>query len=180
METDGGGWTVFQRRMDGSVDFYRKWIDYKYGFGSLEGEFWLGLDKIYHLTQIGSCLRVDMEDFGNTRKYAKYNKFHVGDSAALYKLTVGGYTGNAGDSLTIPHSGMNFTTQDNDNDSDAVNNCAIQYNGAWWYKACHESNLNGLYLKGPAKTYGNGVVWLAFKNSYHYSLKSTELKMKRC
>ena len=50
MHTDGGGWTVFQRRMDGSVDFYRNWNDYVNGFGDLKGEFWLGLEKIYRLT----------------------------------------------------------------------------------------------------------------------------------
>ena len=47
METNGGGWTVIQRRMDGFVDVYRNWTDYNEGFDNLSGEFWLGLNKIY-------------------------------------------------------------------------------------------------------------------------------------
>ena len=62
MRPDGGGWNVFQRRQDGSVDFYRGWKDYKAGFGELTAEFWLGNDKIHRLTASRpSSLRVDLE-----------------------------------------------------------------------------------------------------------------------
>ena len=64
METDGGGWAVFQRREDGSVDFYRDWVDYKNGFGDLDKEFWLGLDKISRLTKESpQTIRFDLSDF---------------------------------------------------------------------------------------------------------------------
>ncbi len=65
MEEEGGGWTVFQRRFDGSTDFYRNWEDYKNGFGSLDGEFWMGLQRLNILTNSGKVcdLLVKLEDF---------------------------------------------------------------------------------------------------------------------
>lgn len=33
---------VFQRREDGSVNFFRGWEAYRDGFGKLTGEHWLG------------------------------------------------------------------------------------------------------------------------------------------
>jgi len=91
--TDGGGWTVFQKRLDGSVDFFRGWYDYKRGFGNLSGEFWLGLDKIYRLTKQRSRLRVDLEDFNGETAYAEYGLFAVGNKGSKYKLSIGHYSG---------------------------------------------------------------------------------------
>ena len=131
MDSDGGGWVVFQRRMDGSVDFYRNWADYVKGFGDLNREFWLGLNKIHRLTQAtNTTLRVDLADFEGEKRYAKYATFKVLNSSRKYELTIAGYSGDAGDSL-IWHSGMNFTTKDQDNDRRSSGNCAIQYKGAW-------------------------------------------------
>ena len=74
----GGGWTVFQKRLDGSVDFYRGWNEYKRGFGNLNGEFWLGLEKIYRLTKSGRHkLRVDLEDTAGRTAYAEYDMLAI-------------------------------------------------------------------------------------------------------
>ena len=182
METDGGGWTVFQRRMDGSVNFYRNWTDYEQGFGNLSGEFWLGLDKIHRLTSTATQLRIDLQDFEGKSAYAQYTSFSIGDSSSKYILSVSGYSGTAGDSFTSAanmsnYRGYQYSTRDQDNDRCNCN-CAQTYKGAWWYGNCHLSNLNGLYHGGPHSSYADGVNWYTMKG-YHYSLKFTEMKLRQ-
>ena len=175
MRTDGGGWTVFQRRQDGSVDFYRGWNDYKAGFGQLTAEFWLGNDKIHRLTASRpSSLRVELEDWNGVKVYAKYGTFNIGDEQAQYRLKVGSYSGTAGDSLA-GHNNIAFSTKDRDNDSGHSRNCAVDYTGAWWYNNCHASNLNGQYQLGD-KTDCRGARWSSFKRCL--SLKITEMKLR--
>uniref|UniRef100_A0A1X7T529 Fibrinogen C-terminal domain-containing protein n=1 Tax=Amphimedon queenslandica TaxID=400682 RepID=A0A1X7T529_AMPQE len=176
METDGGGWTVFQRRQDGSVDFYRNWTDYENGFGDPTGEFWLGLSKIHRLTKEGSnTLRVDLGDFEGNTSYANYSTFSVGNSSTEYILTVEGYSGTAGDCMDL-YNGYRFTTRDNDNDA-WHRNCAQDFTGAWWYNKCLNSNLNGQYCN--TATYDTqGVTWLCWKNNY-VTLKFSEMKTSR-
>ena len=174
MQTDGGGWTVFQRRQDGSVDFYRGWNDYKAGFGQLTAEFWLGNDKIHRLTASRpSSLRVELEDWSGVKAYAKYGKFKIGDEQAQYRLEVGSYSGTAGDSLTY-HNNMAFSTKDRDNDRRSSGNCAVQWTGAWWYNYCQYSNLNGQYLGN--KNDLRGVRWARFRGPL--SLKFSKMKLR--
>ena len=173
MEKYGGGWTVFQRRMDGSVNFYRQWETYRHGFGNLEKEFWLGNEHLHQLTAQGTySLRINMDDFHSNQRYAVYNQFVVGDEKSGYKLTVGGYRGNAGDAMAR-HSGQKFSAHDKNNFS-----CAKAFKGGWWYEKCHDSNLNGLYLKGNHKSFADGVNWKQWKG-YHYSLKNTTMMIRR-
>ena len=174
MRTDGGGWTVFQRRQDGSVDFYRGWDDYKAGFGQLTAEFWLGNDKIHRLTASRpSSLRVELGDWNGGIAYVKYGKFSIGDEQAHYRLEVSSYSGTAGDSLAR-HNNIAFTTKDRDNDRYG-GNCAVLYTGAWWYDNCHNSNLNGTYLGDT--TSSKGVTWYHWKNTMA-SLKFAEMKLR--
>ncbi|XP_067135616.1 techylectin-5A-like [Centruroides vittatus] len=180
METDGGGWTVIQRRGkygNPSDYFFRDWESYAKGFGSLNGEFWIGNDLLHDLTNQDSySLRIDMKDTEGERKFAQYRKFSIGSESEQYKLYVSDYSGNSGDSF-LGHNGLKFTTKDRDNDYSGYN-CANLYTGAWWYYACHYSNLNGLNLNGlDLNAFGKGINWSIWKG-YYYSLSFTEMKIR--
>lgn len=176
-KTAGGGWTVIQKRMDGSVNFYLGWEDYKNGFGNLSSEFWLGLDKIHRLTLSDwNKVRVDLRDEDGTKVHAEYELFAVASEKNNYKLSLGSYSGTAGDALNY-HNGMTFTTKDKDNDAHKEN-CALKHNGAWWYNGCAYSNLNGLHHIGTHASYVyDGIFWNSWKG-YLKSIAKAEIKIK--
>jgi len=182
-DTDDGGWTVFQRRLNGQTKFYRGWSSYKEGFGNPQREFWLGNENIYLLTYqgeypAGSELRIDMEDWSYKKHFAKYTTFLIDNEEEKYKLHVNGFSGDAGDSLG-GHNGQMFSTYDADNDVNGGGSCASKYRGAWWYLKCHSSNLNGEYRwYGEEVPYARGVIWKSYKD-YYYSMKSVEMKVRR-
>ena len=176
MTTAGGGWTIIQRRVNGNVDFFRNWVDYKNGFGNLEEEFWLGNDKIHRLTkQKDMKIRFDLEDVEEEKAFAEYDTFYIDGEDKQYMAHVTGYSGTAGDSFKA--NGRKFSTKDKDYDTWPAKSCAAEYQGAWWYWKCHQSNFNGKYLNGQHKSFANGVNWYHFKG-YQNSLKKTEMKLK--
>uniref|UniRef100_A0A8D1QFR7 Tenascin-N n=1 Tax=Sus scrofa TaxID=9823 RepID=A0A8D1QFR7_PIG len=174
MDTDGGGWIVFQRRNTGQLDFFKRWRTYVEGFGDPMKEFWLGLDKLHNLTTGTPTryeVRVDLQT-ANESAFAIYDFFQVASSKERYRLTVGKYQGTAGDALTY-HNGWKFTTFDRDNDI-ALSNCALTHHGGWWYKNCHLANPNGRY--GETK-HSEGVNWEPWKG-HEFSIPFVELKIR--
>ena len=195
MDTDSGPWMVIQRRMDGSVDFgHRLWAEYADGFGHLEAEHWLGLNKTHCLTtrRPTASLRVDMSDFDGNTKYALYYFFNVESSTNKYSMSVRGYSGTAGDSLSY-YNRMAFTTRDKDYDENTGRNCASTafvwrggvniFVGGWWYKMCGVAGgagLNGAYagvLVGRYSSLSWGTLhWHTFRG--FHPLKFAEMKVK--
>nr|XP_040022307.1 tenascin [Gasterosteus aculeatus aculeatus] len=172
MDTDGGGWTVFQRRMNGKTDFYKTWNEYSAGFGNLSEDFWLGNELLHNLTSVGPVsLRVDMLS-GNDTAYAHYANFSVDSAERHYTLAVSGYTGTAGDSMRY-HNGRPFSAKDKDPDPLGIN-CARAYMGGWWYKNCYKANLNGLY---GSNSDNQGVVWIDWRGK-DSSVPFAEMKFR--
>ncbi|TMW52654.1 hypothetical protein DOY81_002269 [Sarcophaga bullata] len=178
-ETECGDWIVIQRRQDGSIDFFRNWVEYENGFGDVEGEYFIGLKKLHALTNFDGPqeLLILMEDVNNTNAFAKYDSFAISNAAEMYKLRkLGRYTGTAGNSLAH-HVGMHFSTTDTNT---AESNCGEFYIGGWWHNKCHESlvfgsNLNGKY---DDNRYGKGLIWETY-NGLTCSLKYVKMMIRR-
>jgi len=175
MITAGGGWTVFQRRIFGSELFYRPWSEYAEGFGDVAGEFWLGNDNLNSLTVSEQYrLRVDLGDWQGEYRFAQYDNFRVATLTDKYRLAqLGRYSGDAGDAMTY-HLGMQFSTYDDDNDAHNDINCAEGAHGGWWYRDCHNSNLNGEYNNTATAQGNTWYQWLG----HEYPLRFTEMKIR--
>ncbi|XP_033727914.1 fibrinogen-like protein A [Pecten maximus] len=158
-DTAGGPWTVIANRYDGSVDFYQTWNQYKNGFGSLTGEFWLGFENLRAVLAQNMKLRIEMEGWDGSLKYVEYSTFSVSDEASKYVLSIGGYSTPDGlfNALSY-HNGRPFSTHDNDNDAYS-GSCASGAYGAWWYGECIDSNLFGRYT---SETGYDSMLWKYF------------------
>uniref|UniRef100_A0A8D2ACR7 Angiopoietin 4 n=1 Tax=Sciurus vulgaris TaxID=55149 RepID=A0A8D2ACR7_SCIVU len=178
METNGGGWTIIQRRMNGSENFQRGWKEYKEGFGDPAGEYWLGNEAIHQLTSRGTySLRVELEDWEDHETYAQYERFQLGSEAQLYSLSLTGYNGSAGRQTSLRLQGTNFSTRDADNDN-CLCKCAHLMSGGWWFDACGVSNLNGVYYEdGQHVRRMNGIRWHYFRGP-SYSLRATRMMIR--
>ncbi|PIK49223.1 hypothetical protein BSL78_13910 [Apostichopus japonicus] len=171
--TDGGGWTVLQRRVNGSVDFNRTWIIYKEGFGDVSHEFWLGNDKLYHLTNQGNYqLRLDFVSRSGNPFYAQFDSFRINNESDNYRLSrIGEYSGNAdGGSSFRKRLNYIFSTSDRNNGG-----CPDDYHCGWWFGKCQIRSLNGDYH--AAKNAKSSISWYRYSGPYD-NIKYTEMKIR--
>ncbi|KAJ8033074.1 Angiopoietin-related protein 1 [Holothuria leucospilota] len=195
MEIDGGGWTVFQRRSDGSGDFYRNWESYKQGFGNVSNEYWLGNEKLHYITsQRSHMVRIDVITSDGALLYDKYTTFAIQSESRGYRVSsLGTHSGDGGEGFHRIQ-GESFSTYDRDNDGWSSYNCAENHRGAWWYSnnwihcypdhhcnywseagscrhICTRANPNGEYNGGQ----GVNIFWYDYGPCY---VKSIEMKIR--
>jgi len=179
MEVDGGGWLVFQHRFNGTVDFDVGWEMYKNGFGSVDGEFWLGNDLLHKLTTLHeSELNIHAGRFTGESHFTKYSSFFVENESAFYKLHFGTRI------VGIEAIGFNrlqpFTTRDSNN-GPFSGNCATYGSfgyGGFWYNACSFFFPNSEYVHQEECPSNRGLIWSDWL-SRTQSLKWTELMFRR-
>jgi len=185
MDQDGGGWIVISERENGTIDFYRGWYFYEAGFGNLNGEFYLGNEKISCITrQKAYELKIDLDDVGGESSVAGYAHFFLYNKTNFYALHVDSYYGDAGDYLT-KSNGSPFSTYDRDNDGTA-RNCPEYYHSAWWYSTygndCpHSSNLFGYYFLGRKELphfAGPGLSWKPVPGPGGPAIKRYRMKIR--
>ena len=137
-----GGWTRIMNRVKlekGNLFFNRTWQDYKNGFGSIEDNYWMGLENMRNI--IGNKrmqLRIEMFNKNDQIAFLVYDYFNIDSESNSYKLTIWSKTdGNTYDTLSY-HNSMKFSTFDRDNDQYPSDSCAKDYNGGWWFNYCYK------------------------------------------
>lgn len=141
MEHGNGGWIVLQHRFDDAVLFNRSFTDYENGFGTLDGEFWLGLKKMYILAHSSRKVRFNLQATNGTWMVLEYGDFSVDDANQQYTLHLSQHTTGFREQSFQYNSGERFYTYDRDNDS----KCGQTRHGGWWYRGCTYININGKF-----------------------------------
>ncbi|TKS82951.1 Fibrinogen-like protein 1 [Collichthys lucidus] len=197
---DGGGWTVFQKRRHGKVDFNRYLSRLCRVYDSISSQIFGPSDSI--AGRPSNICQIIISETGWTTEMALVtsncgmmsfgwgmNTFILFLQKDKYRLQYELYSGKAGDALTgsggmveqwsTSLSGMQFSTRDQDNDRYLQGSCAQENKAGWWFNRCHAANLNGkFYRSGKYKGQNdNGVVWGTWKGLW-YSLRHTTMKVR--
>jgi len=164
---------IMMNRVNGKVNFDRNMADYEKGFGNCgTGDCWVGLKTLHHLCSKNCEIGVALKYKGKSY-WLYYSTFKVGPKGDNYRLTIGGYRGNAFDHFGL-NNNMRFTTKDIDNDR-WKKNCASVFTGGWWYNKCFRGHPTGTF---GSTAFAKGINWKDL-TGFRNSLSSILMKVKR-
>ncbi|XP_060037586.1 angiopoietin-related protein 4 isoform X2 [Erinaceus europaeus] len=178
--TEDGGWTVIQRRQDGSVDFNQSWEAYKAGFGDPQGEFWLGLEKVHSIMgDQGSRLSIQLQDWEGNAQSLQFPVYLGGEDTGYSVQLTAPVARILGVPILSPGGlSLPFSTWDQDHDLHRDKNCAKNLSGGWWFGGtCSHSNLNGQYFRSVPRQRQQrkkGIFWKTWRGRY-YPLQATTM-----
>ncbi|KAL8571600.1 hypothetical protein ACOMHN_061754 [Nucella lapillus] len=129
-------------------NFNRPWADYRNGFGDLNSDFWLGLEKVHILTAVERSyrLRVNLKLFNNSIVALEYEDFKISNEKSGYRITFNSAVVNDTQDCLLPLFNASFSTFDKDQDQNDDVNCAESRKGGFWFRGenCSTCNPNGV------------------------------------
>ena len=144
-ETDGGGWIMYQRRVDGTVNFTKNWEEYKYGFGDHGDnttELWLGNEKVYQVLQSNGStewqLRIEVDAFDGSGCWVVASNFRMNNETLRYSMDWNNVSASVIE-LVFDwnyHKLIPFNTLDNKEGHDDMKACVDRFKVGWWYDDC--------------------------------------------
>ncbi|KAM8713204.1 hypothetical protein ACLKA7_013505 [Drosophila subpalustris] len=170
-------WIVMQRRVSRTVDFNKDWKSFSHGFGDVDGNYFIGLDKVYRLTSTQPYeLYIHMESFKGQIGYARYSYFKISGYYYNYQLLeLGNFKGNVSNAMSESLKAQ-FSNYEKDNDNNYRLNCAKMHESAWWFRSCPaSSNLNGRYADFEIDN-AQGIWWKDFGEGH--TLKSVKMLIR--
>ncbi|XP_071118485.1 fibrinogen C domain-containing protein 1-like [Haliotis cracherodii] len=143
-----GGRTYVQKQSLG-IDFYRTWQEYRDGFGTPGGDYWLGLEKMKAISDktpgrlvINMLYKTGQPTWGQIICHS----FKLTDELDGFRLnfsrTTASKTNGINDVITDLR-GARFSTKDRDNDEDPAGSCSQKHHSGWWFRNCTLCNPNG-------------------------------------
>lgn len=172
-----GAWTVIQRRLNGTLPFNQTWNKYVDGFGTLNGEFWYGLENMHWLTRSNTWeLQVTLTSDKGETFIAWYSQFRVSSSNEKYNLEISGYGESLSkvDDVLSSYNSQQFSTEHNLNNNQGM---ACPDKTGWWYTeqciADRTMNLNGAYEESGDP----GIKWFLSARNVR-QIVQTEMKIR--
>lgn len=186
MTTNGGGWTVIQRRGKNERFqdnlFEKRKEDYEHQFGDVEVSSWIGNENLYRLTNFPNkvqVLRIELITQAGENITVEYDDFKVSSKADGYKLSIGKYNGPPGYNALKSYHGAEFFMGKSHYTRNR-RNCYPPLSGGWWYSDCVKSNLNGRKFKSIDENYkrGLGIIWTKDDDESSYDVIYDQVNMK--